>query len=98
MEESQGYFDLKPVSIKYVNTDVFSINDNSGSPIFTIKNNGDFIPGPGMEERQISEFSKVLYKQMSIFGRSFAETLESKERKIKELEAEILKMKNGSQD
>lgn len=51
-----------------------------------------------MDERQISEFSKVFYKQMSIFGRSFAETLESKERKIKELEAEILKMKNGSQN
>lgn len=77
---------------------VLTVSGNNGSPLFSIKPNGEFVPGPGIEETSISEFAKVFYKQMTIFGKTFAETLELKEMRIKELESEILKLKNGTQD
>ena len=80
-------------------TNVITVTGNSGDPLFSIKPNGEFVPGPGLEEDSaINEFANTFYKKMTIFGKSFAETLENKERKIKELEAEIKQLKNGSRD
>ena len=73
---------------------VITVNGQSGSPLFTIKPNGEFVPGPGLDEKAIGEFSKTFYKTMTVFGKSFADTLNEKEMKIKELEQEIIKMKN----
>jgi hypothetical protein len=74
--------------------DVMTVNGPSGSPLFTIKPNGEFVPGPGLDEKAIGEFSKTFYKTMTVFGKSFADTLNEREMKIKELEQEIIKMKN----
>jgi hypothetical protein len=76
-----------------VNPDIIKVTGNSGSTLFTIKPNGEFIPGPGLETNAISEFAKVFYKQMKVFGKSFAETLDEKNERIRELEREIKEIK-----
>lgn len=75
-------------------TYVMQVSGTSNDPLFSIKPNGEFIPGPGLDESAIGEFSKTFYKTMTMFGKSFADTLEEKEKRIKELEQEIIKMKN----
>jgi hypothetical protein len=79
---------------------VITVSGNSGSPLFSIKPNGEFVPGPGLDEGAISEFANTFYKKMTIFGKSFAETLEEKDCRIRELENEVKKLKNqnGSLD
>jgi hypothetical protein len=77
---------------------VITVNGSSGSVLFSIKPNGEFVPGPGLEESAIGEFAKTFYKTMTIFGKSFAETLEEKEIKIKELEKEIEEIKKSKWD
>lgn len=73
---------------------VITVSGSTGSELFSIKPNGEFVPGPGLDQSAIGEFSKTFYKTMTMFGKSFADTLEEKERRIKELEQEIIKMKN----
>lgn len=100
-EDTESIFTASSANITFqpVNSNILSVNGPGGSPLFTIKPNGEFVPGPGLETKSISEFSKIFYTQMTIFGKSFAETLESKERKIKELERQIEILKsNGTRD
>lgn len=85
------------IYLQPVNPDIITVNGNSGSTLFSIKPNGEFVPGPGLDKGAISEFAKVFYKQMTVFGKSFAETLEQKEEKIRELEKQIKELKeNGT--
>lgn len=79
---------------------VITVSGSSGSTLFSIKPNGEFVPGPGLDESAIGEFAKTFYKTMTVFGKSFAETLEGKEIRIKELEKEIeeIKNQNGTQN
>jgi hypothetical protein len=81
-------------------TSVITVSGSSGSTLFSIKPNGEFVPGPGLDESAIGEFAKTFYKTMTVFGKSFAETLEGKEMRIKELEKEIeeIKNQNGTQN
>jgi hypothetical protein len=82
------------------NSSVITVSGNNGSPLFSIKPNGEFVPGPGLDEGAISEFANTFYKKMTIFGKSFSETLEDKNRRIRDLEEEVkqLKNQNGSLD
>jgi hypothetical protein len=82
------------IGIDFKPADIITVNGSSGSTLFSIKPNGEFVPGPGLEESAIGEFTKTFYKTMTVFGKSFAETLEEKEMRIKELEKEIEEMKN----
>jgi hypothetical protein len=79
-------------------SNIMVLSASNGSPIFTIKPNGEFVPGPGMDYNVLPEFTKMIYKQMKIFGKSFAETLEDKDSRIiaLEKELEILKNQNGT--
>ena len=78
---------------------VITVSGDCGSPFFSIKPNGEFVPGPGLDENDaVKEFANTFYKKMTIFGKSFMQTLEEKERKIKALEEEIKQLKNGSLD
>lgn len=92
-ENSNIVFTQAPVS------SVITVSGDGGSTLFSIKPNGEFVPGPGLEENAIGEFTRTFYKKMTIFGKSFSDTLNEKERRIKELESEVeqLKKKNGSQ-
>lgn len=78
---------------------VITVSGDNGSTLFSIKPSGEFVPGPGLDENAIGEFTKTFYKKMTIFGKSFSDTLIEKERRIKELEDEVeqLKRANGSQ-
>ncbi len=74
---------------------VIQVSGNTGHALFSIKPNGEFVPGPGIDEsKSLSEFSKFIYKSMTVFGDSFSQTLEKKNQRIKELEAEIFRMKS----
>jgi hypothetical protein len=77
---------------------VISVSGPSGNELFRIKPDGEFVPGPGISESEaISEAARTFYKNMTIFGKSFSETLASKEDRIKELEKQLEELKNGSQ-
>jgi len=82
------------IGINFEPADVITVNGSSGSTLFSIKPNGEFVPGPGLDQSAIGEFTRTFYKTMTVFGKSFAETLEEKETRIKELEKEIEEMKN----
>lgn len=84
------------ITIKGIDpTFVIQVNDSSSKPLFSIKPNGEFVPGPGISEsRSLTEFTKFIYKSMTVFGDSFSQTLEKKNQRIKELEEEIFKMKS----
>jgi hypothetical protein len=80
-----------------LNSSVITVSGDQGSTLFSIKPNGEFVPGPGLDENDaIKEFANTFYKKMTIFGKSFMQTLEEKERKIKALEEEIKQLKNGN--
>jgi hypothetical protein len=75
------------------------VSGSAGNALFTIKSNGEFVPGPGLTDSEaLSETAKTFYKNMTMFGKSFAQTLEDKDKKIKELEETITKIKNGTFD
>lgn len=87
---SSGPLTLNSGSVPYV----IQVSGNTGHALFSIKPNGEFVPGPGIDEsKSLSEFSKFIYKSMTVFGDSFSQTLEKKNQRIKELEEEIFKMK-----
>jgi hypothetical protein len=77
---------------------IITVAGEGGSPLFSIKPNGEFVPGPGLDEGAIGEFARTFYKKMTIFGKSFSDTLKEKETRIKELENELeqLKKENGT--
>jgi len=88
---SSGALTLKVENVPYV----IQVSGNTGHALFSIKPNGEFVPGPGIDEsKSLSEFSKFIYKSMTVFGDSFSRTLEKKNQRIKELEAEIFRMKS----
>lgn len=85
---------LKPMPV----SSIISVSGPSGNELFRIKPDGEFVPGPGISESEaISEAARTFYKNMTIFGKSFSETLASKENRIKELEKQLEELKNGSQ-
>jgi len=89
--------ELGQISLQPVNPDIITVSGNSGSTLFSIKPNGEFVPGPGLEKGAISELARIFYKQMTVFGKSFAETLDEKDEKIRELERQIKELKeNGT--
>jgi hypothetical protein len=92
--ESNIVFTQAPVN------SVITVSGNNGSTLFSIKPDGEFVPGPGLNENSINEFTKTFYKKMTIFGKSFSQTLQDKETRIRELENQVeqLKRENGSQD
>lgn len=74
---------------------ILQLNGSKGDVLFTIKPNGEFVPGPGLDrEKSLDEFSKFIYKNIQIFGKSFAETLNEKNKKIKDLEEELYRIKS----
>lgn len=73
------------------------VSGGPGNILFTIKSSGEFVPGPGLTYSEaLSEAAKMFYKNMTIFGKSFVQTMEEKDKKIKELEEEIIQIKNGT--
>ena len=79
--------------------DTIQVSGGTGNTLFTIKSNGEFVPGPGLTDSEaLSETSKTFYKNMTMFGKSFVQTLEEKNKEIKELRETIIKMKNGTFD
>lgn len=88
---SSGPLTIKQSDVPYV----IQVSGNHGSPLFSIKPNGEFVPGPGItESTSLTEFSKFIYKSMTVFGDSFSQTLEKKNQRIKELEEEIFRMRS----
>jgi len=86
-----GTLTFQPTNPPYV----IQVGGNIGQTLFSIKPNGEFVPGPGIDEsKSLSEFSRFIYKSMTIFGDSFSQTLEKKNQKIRELEEEIFRMKS----
>ena len=80
---------------------IITLNGNNGSPIFSIKPNGEFVPGPGIDlDEAISQAAKMFYEQMTIFGKSLAQTTKEQSLRIKELERELanIKEENGPSD
>jgi hypothetical protein len=77
---------------------VITVSGDNGSTLFSIKPNGEFVPGPGLNENSINEFTKTFYKKMTIFGKSFSQTLQDKDARIRELENQVeqLKRENGT--
>jgi hypothetical protein len=94
--QQDGILPLSSVSISQpVSQTILQVNGNSGDVLFSIKPNGEFVPGPGINEsRSLSEFSKFIYKGMTILGDSFSKTLEDKNKRIKELEEELNRIKS----
>lgn len=82
-------------SIEPQNT--IQVSGGHGNTLFTIKSNGEFVPGPGLTDSEaLSEAAKIFYKNMTMFGKSFVQTMEEKNKKIKELEESIIQIKNGT--
>jgi hypothetical protein len=77
---------------------VVTVSGPGGKELFRIKPDGEFVPGPGVSESEaISEAARTFYKNMTIFGKSFSETLASKDERIRELEKQLEELRNGSQ-
>ena len=78
-------------------SDILRVNGNNGSPIFSIKPDGEFVPGPDIDlNKAITHATKMFYEQITIFGKSLAQTTMEQSQRIKELEAEIKQLKNGT--
>jgi hypothetical protein len=80
---------------------IITLNGNNGLPIFSIKPDGEFVPGPGVDvDKAITEAAKMFYEQMTVFGKSLAQTTKEQSLRIKELEKEIEKLKaeNGTRN
>jgi hypothetical protein len=78
---------------------VITVSGKSGEALFTIKPNGEFVPGPGLTESEaISEAAKTFYKNMTVFGKTFSGMIEERDEKIKELEKQLEQLKNGTLD
>ena len=78
---------------------VIQLSGNGGGVLFTIKPNGEFVPGPGLTESEaISEAAKTFYKNMTVFGKKFSGMIEERDEKIKELEKQLEQLKNGTLD
>ena len=76
--------------------DLMSVRGENNRIIFTVKNSGEFVTGPGFTDNEsVTEFTKLVYKNLTNFGKSFSETLAEKERKIKELEKELADLKSN---
>jgi hypothetical protein len=76
-------------------TNIITLSGNNGEPIFSIKPDGEFVPGPGVDpNKAISEAAKMFYEKMTVFGKSLAQTTKEQSLKIKELENEISKLKS----
>lgn len=77
---------------------VITVSGNGGKALFTIKPNGEFVPGPGLTESEaISEAAKTFYKNMTVFGKTFSGMIEERDEKIRELEKQLEELKNGTQ-
>lgn len=73
---------------------ILQLNGNGGEPLFSIKPNGEFVPGPKIQEGEaLNEFSKFIYKSITIFGKSISQTLDERNQRIAELEKEIERLK-----
>ena len=76
---------------------VITVSGNGGEALFSIKPNGEFVPGPGLTESEaISEAAKTFYKNMTIFGKTFSQMISDKDERIKELEKQLEQLKNGT--
>lgn len=74
---------------------VIQVNGDNGNVLWSVKPDGEFVPGPGIDKNQaLNEFSKFIYKNITIFGSSLSETLNKKNEKIKELEEEVRILKS----
>ena len=77
---------------------VITVSGKGGEALFTIKPNGEFVPGPGLTESEaISEAAKTFYKNMTVFGKTFSGMIEERDEKIRELEKQLDELKNGTQ-
>ena len=77
---------------------VITVSGNGGKALFSIKPNGEFVPGPDLTESEaISEAAKTFYKNMTVFGKTFAQMIEERDEKIKDLEKQLEGLKNGTQ-
>lgn len=69
---------------------IIQVCGNNGNVLWSIKPDGEFVPGPGIDNNQsLSEFSKFIYKNITVLGQSFSETLNKKNERIRELEEEV---------
>lgn len=76
---------------------VIMVSGNEGEALFSIKPNGEFVPGPGLTESEaISEAAKTFYKNMTVFGKTFSQMIGEKDERIKELEKQLEQLKNGT--
>lgn len=76
---------------------VITVSGNGGKALFSIKPNGEFVPGPDLTESEaISEAAKTFYKNMTIFGKTFSQMISDKDERIKELEKQLEQLKNGT--
>jgi hypothetical protein len=76
---------------------VIMVSGNGGEALFSIKPNGEFVPGPGLTESEaISEAAKTFYKNMTVFGKTFSQMISDKDERIKELEKQLEQLKNGT--
>lgn len=77
---------------------VIQVNGSNSEALFSIKPNGEFVPGPGLTESQaISEAAKTFYKNMTVFGKTFSEMITEKDERIKELEKQLEELRYGTQ-
>jgi len=76
---------------------VIQVSGNGGEALFSIKPNGEFVPGPGLTESEaISEAAKTFYKKMTVLGKTFSEMIEERDEKIRGLEKKLEELKNGT--
>lgn len=86
------FISLQPVQ------SVIQVNGNSGEPLFSIKPNGEFVPGPGLTESEaISEAARTFYKNMTVFGKTLSQMISDRDERISELEKQLEVLKNGTQ-
>ena len=106
MEEIEDSITLNNNSVPYFTSTIQStqpqtiiqVSGNNGDILWSVKPDGEFVPGPGIDKNQaLNEFSKFIYKNITIFGSSLSETLNKKNEKIRELEEEVRILKSKSQ-
>lgn len=74
---------------------IIQVSGNNGNLLWSVKPDGEFVPGPGIDKNQaLSEFSKFIYKNITVFGQSLSQTLNSKNDRIRELEEEVKILKS----